>query len=96
MKPKFMNLEEALLNVPEEERDELRKTLTEQFEDFDPENPPGKPILEMSPGPNPKCPECGNALEKVSVLPCPEPPNEPVELWECDRCDQPYMRDAPN
>lgn len=76
-------MEEALKNVPEEEREEIKKEIEELFKDFDPENPPGEAIY-CSPEVLRECPNCGHkefefidrnvdlAFEgKVDVIRCP-------------------------
>jgi hypothetical protein len=99
-KPELKNLEQVLLKVPEKDRDAVRKEIEELFSDYDPANPPGRPVLLLAPD-TVVCPACGGALKLVHkhVAEVPRDLNHPdagraVEYSECAICEQPFMRDA--
>jgi len=91
-KPKIdeKSLEEVLAKHPPEDREELRKILTDMFKDFDPANPPGKRVLNLPDGTT-KCPACGSKLQHPHVT---DVMGQLMEFVECDKCDQPYVRKA--
>jgi len=93
-KLEIKNLEEALLNLPEEERDEARKEILNMFENMDPENPPGEKV-EHLPKTTSTCPSCGGGLVLKSTVTLPEE-TKPVQILDCPKCDKAFTRDVSN
>jgi hypothetical protein len=59
---KISNLDEVLKNLPEEDREGLRAEILKLFENVDPENPPGDPVIPLAPG-QVACEKCGGDLK---------------------------------
>lgn len=86
---KIENLDEVLAKVPPEDREALKTEIAEMFADFDPNEPPGEPVLEIPAGTT-HCPKCGTRLEevfrnrKVGDMP-------PFDLLACRPCDDDFV-----
>jgi hypothetical protein len=91
---KVHGLEKALESVPPEERPDLLSEIESIFEDFDPENPPGEPVVELAPGTR-TCPKCGADLVELTVVPAgagPDPAGPPLLLLDCEECEVGYCQ----
>jgi hypothetical protein len=81
---KIRGLERALSTVPMEERFAVGNEIRKAFEDFDPENPPGEPVLPVERGTR-ICPSCGGALVEGPDL-C-----DGMRILDCEACDRAYL-----
>ena len=57
--------------------------------DFDPENPPGEPVVLLAPGTR-ACPKCGGDLVELTVVPGgvgSDPSSPPLLLLDCEDCE---------
>lgn len=92
MKPKkreIKNLDEVLKDIPEEDRASLRKQIEKLFSG---DTIPGKPVRELPTGSN-TCTLCAGPLKQLRSL-AGNP--EVVDMFECDACDECFMRPAAN
>ena len=89
---KIMGLEKALESVPEEEREELKKSIMSAFEDVDADGLPGEPVEPLDAGVK-ACPACGRPLEQVGdgafVV-----GDDIFHILDCLQCDKSYSRPA--
>lgn len=83
-KMKIVGLEEALKNIPEEERAEAEAAIKKVFENFDPENPPGQPIVPISANAS-ACPRCGGKLVEDAIA-------HGQRFSRCESCDTPFSQ----
>src|ERR1043166_565104 len=93
---KLVGLEKALEGVPQRERASVAAEILEMFRDFDPENPPGEPVLRLEPGTR-VCPRCGGVLTELAILPRPDGNPDRELILECEGCDgtfsEPLLRE---
>jgi hypothetical protein len=95
------NMEEVLAKLPEGKRASARAAILEMFQDYDPENPPGKLVLRLS-ADAVRCPVCGAdlVLAYKHTTRMPDRPemgpdrDQVVEFSECAACEQPFERVA--
>ena len=86
---KVQGLEKALAAVPEEERAALAAEIESVLADFDPENPPGEPVVLLASGTR-ACPKCGGDLVELTVVPGgvgSDPSSPPLLLLDCEDCE---------
>ncbi|HEY6724869.1 MAG TPA: hypothetical protein VI197_12615 [Polyangiaceae bacterium] len=83
---KLVGLDKVLDSVPAEERADVAAEIERMFEDFDPEHPPGEPVVRVEPGTR-VCPRCGGTLVELAVLPRPDGQPERELVLECEACD---------
>ena len=76
----------ALDNIPEEQREALMDEIREAFKDFDPEEPPGKPVRGLEPGTT-HCPLCGTEFGKGHLTKLPD---GNVVFIDCRGCDETF------
>jgi len=88
-KPKIVLAKGALDRIPEEDREALMKTVTEAFADFDPENPPGKPVISIPPGTT-VCPLCGGELTDAHSVDLPGEEGGKALFLDCEACDETF------
>ncbi len=77
----------ALKDVPEDKREEFKKTVVDLFQNADPEEI-GKPVKELPEG-SQVCPICGSPLEAGPTFSLPD--GEAVQIFDCVDCDQGFM-----
>jgi hypothetical protein len=85
-KLKVVGLEKALEGLPQPERAGVAAELLEMFRDFDPENPPGEPVVRLEPGTR-VCPRCSGPLTELAILPRPDGNADHELILECEACD---------
>lgn len=83
---KLVGLDKVLESAPAKERADLAAEIADMFKDFDPENPPGEPVVRVEPGTR-ICPGCGGTLVELAVLPRPDGEPERELVLECEACD---------
>src|SRR5260221_1481119 len=83
---KLVGLERALEGLPQRERAGVAAEISEMFRDFDPENPPGEPVVRLEPGTR-VCPRCDGVLTELAVLPRPDGNPDRELVLECEACD---------
>ena len=86
---KLVGLEKALEGLPPQDRAGVAAEIKEMFQDFDPENAPGEPVLRVEPGTR-ICPRCGGALVELAILPRPDGQPDRELVLECEACDAPF------
>ncbi|HEX3594473.1 MAG TPA: hypothetical protein VHU80_05205 [Polyangiaceae bacterium] len=93
---KLIGLERALEGPPQRERAGVAAEILEMFRDFDPENPPGEPVVRLEPGTR-VCPRCDGVLTELAVLPRPDGKPDRELVLECEACDatfsEPLLRE---
>lgn len=93
---KVHGLEKALESVPAEERQQVASELEAIFDDFDPDSPPGEPVVPLPPGTQ-TCPRCGGELTELTVVPAGAGPDPcPLLLLDCETCDVGYSQTLAN
>jgi hypothetical protein len=97
-KPKIENMDLVLAKMPESDRPDLKKQLEKLFENFDPNNPPGRRVVHL-PKDTESCPTCGGPLmdldkkyRKPHSITMPD--GRVLDMFECEACDIPYSMDA--
>jgi hypothetical protein len=90
---KIHGLEKAFENVPEEERARVAAEIEEELTDFDPDDPPGEPVLPVPPGTR-TCPRCNGTLVELGFIPSPSPESEAMCVLECESCDATFCESA--
>ena len=83
---KIRGLEKALEDVPIEERFKVGAEIKRAFENFDPANPPGQPVVPLEPGTR-VCPTCGGPLVEFAVIAAAGPSHPARRVLDCDACD---------
>jgi len=93
---KLVGLEKALEGLPQRERAGVAAELLEMFRDFDPEDPPGEPVVRLEPGTR-VCPRCDGVLTELAVLPRADGNPDRELILECEACDatfsEPLLRE---
>lgn len=91
-KPKKVIIpDDALKNIPEDERDKVKEMIMEEFSKEDLiEN--SKPVEQLEG--DPVCPGCGKALDASG--PTFDDGDEIVQIYDCWDCDRVFMGKAPN
>ena len=98
-KLKVKGLEEALANVPPEDREALRAEIKEMFERATPDNLPGKPVRPIADGVK-TCLDCGGPLENGPTMQLPPGigggplAGKLVHMLDCEACECAFMQEA--
>jgi hypothetical protein len=79
--------DDALKDVPEEDREQLKKEITALFENREP-GEIGEPIQELPEG-SLNCPKCGADLEAGPTFSLPE--GEVTQIFFCLECDDDFI-----
>ena len=81
---KITGLDAALYrsNIPPDERAEAEAEIKKLFANFDPANPPGRPVVPVAPGTR-VCLDCGGALKGDHVF-------AGLRFLNCVKCDAPF------
>lgn len=87
-KVKVVVPDELLEQFPPEEREDMKAKLVAQFENMDPDDPPGERVEQLPAGTT-TCPKCGKPLS-LAVAYCQIQGQEPVDLFDCWPCDKGY------
>ncbi len=92
MPPVIKGLDETLAksDVPPEDREGLREEIKKAFANFDPNNPPGKPVEALPKGPT-RCLGCGK-LMKPAGRTVKLPGDMLVKFYDCERCDRCFLQ----
>ena len=92
----IQGLREALEKVPAEDRSRVAAEIARVFEDFDPANPPGEPVVPLAPGTR-VCPNCGGELVELTVIGGEDPSIPRSLILDCETCDAGFSElvDAP-
>jgi len=96
--PKIRNLEEMLLKFPEDQREDMRKQITEMFEGMDTSKPIGTPVESLPEGQK-NCPHCNGPLVDVhgkESRGVPLPNGSVVNIVDCKKCDVSFTVPAIN
>jgi hypothetical protein len=88
---KIHGLEEALAQVPEEQRAAVAAEIVEEIAHFDPATTPGERVLPLPPGTR-VCPTCGDSLFELGAIPSPR--GEAFCILECEGCDATFCEAA--
>lgn len=94
-KKKIVGLEKALKDIPPEDRDAIRETVKNLFENAEPGKPIGRVVIPLPDGTT-TCPNCGKNLKHPHTMQLPPGVGGPlggqlVTCFECRPCDRSYM-----
>ena len=88
-KPKIKIEKDAFKNIPEEDREEVKKDILEAFSDMDKAIEESVAVEVLPEGAN-ECTKCGGKLEAGPVITIP-PDNEVIQIFHCVECWQPFQ-----
>lgn len=88
-------VEEVLARLPEDQREGARKAITDMLADFDPDAPPGQPVIQIPLGQS-TCPLCSGPIHadaKGIHVPTGDTVDV-VDFFECPKCDRAFVAPA--